>query len=407
MIRLRFSMMSPAHLRSRALALLLGSIAALVVAEFAMRLPPVRQSNITLSNIMFTCYEPGFPERYIFARAGPISQNIHQPNLRSECSFNGYFWEHQSDGYGWRNPETWPEVDVVLLGDSMIYGHGVEEAQTVAHFLRLELSAVVANQAVMGASPIDHLAIYRNFSIPLNPKVTVMFIYANDMMDLHSRPPKLLDRFIRTGTLPQARRYDRADLLSTLTFPEVSAWQRLAGRSRLYSLLRYYVPALRARPPAREGSPMLKPLDADPAADLAGIDFQAIPSAWFGRELAFTRRVIATMARTAEAHDTVLVVAYLPGQSSFFRKNDRKMPRLLVRFSKEYGVPFFEAGGSTWDQERRGFLPGSRLPIDGHLSPLGHELLARDLARFLRQRVPALNRGSPSEQPPKSSRSRL
>jgi len=381
------------YLRAPALAALFGLALALAFGEVVLRALPPGAVPTGVSNIMFTCYEPKFPERYIYANATAIEQPVHQPNLRAECYFNGYTWQHQSDGYGWRNPETWDQADVVLLGDSMIYGHGVEEHQTVAHFLREDLGVRVANHAMMGNCPIDYLGIYRNFSLPLRPKVTVMTVYANDLDDLQGWRPDVLDRFAATGELPQAGRYRRADLLSALSYPEVSAPQRWAGRSRIYSLLRYYVPALQAAAPWREAPGIVRPLPGpDPALALAGTDYRGDPDHWYGRELGFTRRVIATMAASARAQDSLLVVGYLPALGDDYVQQDVRLPMYLARFAAEAGALYYWAGAPTANAAGTRWLEGTRLPIDGHLSERGHRLLAEDLARFLRRHVPALAR---------------
>ncbi len=379
------------RLRAPTLALLFGIFVALIIAELAIRAVPDSAIPTRIGNIMFTCHEGAFPERYIYAHALPIDQAVHQPRLKTECYFNGYFWEHQSDAYGWRNPETWDRVELVLIGDSMIYGHGVEEHQTAAHFLRQSLGVRVANHGMIGACPLDYLAVYRNFSLPLRPKVTVAFVFANDISDLHGQPADKLDGFAETGQLAQARRYRRSDLLNTLSYPEVSTVQRWAGRSRLYSLLRYHLPALRATPRSHGGPGTLPPLSGpDPAAELAGTDYRGAPRDWYGLEMGFLRRVVATMAASARAQDTVLVLAYLPGQDPYFLQEDVRVPAHLERFAKESGVLFFWAGGALANKEGTGQRPGTRLPGDIHLTELGHRLLAQDLERFLRRHVPAL-----------------
>jgi len=379
------------YLRTPTLAVVLGLALALIVGEVMMRALPLSSVPSKVGNIMFTCYQPEFPERFIYADAMSIDQRVHQPHRKSECYYNGYFWEHQSDAFGWRNPETWDQVEVVLLGDSMIYGHGVEEHQTVAHFLRELLGVRVANQAMFASSPGDYLAIYQNFSLPLQPKVTIVTVYANDLSDLRLLPPDKLDRFAATGDIEQARRYRRADLLETLRYPEVSTLQRWAGRSRLYSLLGYYVPARQTSPKRPQPPGMLQPLPGpDPAEQLAGLDFRGNPNEWYGRELGFTRRVIATMAAAARAHDTTLVVSYLPGHHEDLMLEDVRIPMILARFAEEADVPYFWAGGTLANEEGTGPRPGTRLPFDGHLTELGNRLVAEELARFLRRHVPAL-----------------
>ena len=96
------------------------------------------------------------------------------------------------------------------------------------------------------------------------------------------------------------------------------------------------------------------------------------------------------MAASARAQDTVLVLAYLPGQDPYFLQEDVRVPAHLERFAKESGVLFFWAGGALANKEGTGQRPGTRLPGDIHLTELGHRLLAQDLERFLRRHVPAL-----------------
>ena len=86
------------------------------------------------------------------------------------------------------------------------------------------------------------------------------------------------------------------------------------------------------------------------------------------------------------------MVAYLPGQGQGELLFDVRIPMYLARFAEEFGVPFFWAGGAIGNPDGTGPLPGTRLSNDGHLTELGHRLLAQDLARFLRRHVPALKR---------------
>jgi len=40
--------------------------------------------------------------------------------------YNRYVWTHEADALGFRNRGPIVPADVLLLGDSFIYGHGVE-----------------------------------------------------------------------------------------------------------------------------------------------------------------------------------------------------------------------------------------------------------------------------------------
>src|SRR5262245_34868180 len=73
------------------------------------------------------------------------------PNLKTQMSYNGYVWTHESDAYGFRNRRTAIPADIVLLG-SYIYGHGVDFEFTVGHFLEQRTGLSVANLARQGTA---------------------------------------------------------------------------------------------------------------------------------------------------------------------------------------------------------------------------------------------------------------
>jgi len=62
------------------------------------------------------------------------------PSLTTEMYYNGYRWRHRTDALGFRNETLRIPADVVLLGDSLIYGHGVDVDQTVGHHLEARSS---------------------------------------------------------------------------------------------------------------------------------------------------------------------------------------------------------------------------------------------------------------------------
>ena len=64
-----------------------------------------------------------------------LRMNFMLPSFETEMVYNGYRWHHQTDRYGFRNHEGRARADIVLLGDSHVYGHGLELEQTVGYFL--------------------------------------------------------------------------------------------------------------------------------------------------------------------------------------------------------------------------------------------------------------------------------
>lgn len=100
------------------------------------------------------------------------------------ASYNGYFWEHQTDGLGFRNPEGLDAKEILLLGDSLVYGHGVEEEDTAAHILREKYGLRVYNMSRQGDSLYTHYILLRVYLQELRPKKVVLFFFANDLFDI-------------------------------------------------------------------------------------------------------------------------------------------------------------------------------------------------------------------------------
>ena len=136
---------SARSLAQRAAAIAVGTLLALrrrrALAACPGRAAPARSQHLPFSMLL-----PGVRagEDPCF-RASLCTSICTSQISRPRCHWNGYSWRHRTDAWGGRNPETWSEVDVALLGDSMIYGHGVEEEQTTAHFLRERLGVKVSN----------------------------------------------------------------------------------------------------------------------------------------------------------------------------------------------------------------------------------------------------------------------
>ena len=107
-----------------------------------------------------------------------------RPNYEREMYANGYRWHHKTDSMGFRNPSDRPSAYVVLLGDSMIYGHGVEEPSTVRHYLEDLVGEPVANLGVSGGYIHQEYQILKQFGLRLHPQYVLVFFLSNDISDL-------------------------------------------------------------------------------------------------------------------------------------------------------------------------------------------------------------------------------
>ena len=88
------------------------------------------------------------------------------------------------DAYGFRNPKTVPQADVVLIGDSYIEGGNADDSETLARRLEAQLNRPVESMGVAGYGTLANL-INLDWNAPkLNPKVAVFFFFeGNDLYD--------------------------------------------------------------------------------------------------------------------------------------------------------------------------------------------------------------------------------
>jgi hypothetical protein len=107
-----------------------------------------------------------------------------KPNYKRTMYFNGYSWHHATDARGFRNPTNRSSAHIVLLGDSMVYGHGVEETSTVRHYLEHILNKPVANLGIQGSSIHEEYQVLKTFGVNLDPQYVFLFFLVNDIRDL-------------------------------------------------------------------------------------------------------------------------------------------------------------------------------------------------------------------------------
>jgi hypothetical protein len=94
--------------------------------------------------------------------------------------------DYVADAHGFRNAEPWPmDPDVVVIGDSLVFGYGVERDQAWPQALERQLPGLrVLNLGLIGSGPQQYLRIYRHVAKPLAPKLVVVGFFArNDFWD--------------------------------------------------------------------------------------------------------------------------------------------------------------------------------------------------------------------------------
>ncbi len=154
-----------------------------------------------IANDIVLCYSARSGGMYFVDH--PSLTNFLLPNTTLKGLFNGHQWQHRTDARGFRNPPN-TESEVVLLGDSFIYGHGVEEAETVAAYLRKDHGWKVYNLARQGDFLTAQYLMLKLYFPELKPKKVILFPFVNDFGDILTsrsqeaivKPPELDEAFV-------------------------------------------------------------------------------------------------------------------------------------------------------------------------------------------------------------------
>jgi len=105
-----------------------------------------------------------------------------KPNFETTVYFNDYVWQHKTDSKGFRNNTEHSTADVILLGDSIIYGHGVDK--TVADFIEELSDYTVVNMAAQGDCIFQQKYSLNIYGEKIKPKYVFYFFFENDISDL-------------------------------------------------------------------------------------------------------------------------------------------------------------------------------------------------------------------------------
>jgi hypothetical protein len=108
------------------------------------------------------------------------------PNHRATMYYNSYVWQHQTDALGFRNDPLHEPADIVLIGDSVVYGHGVNFEHTVGHLLEQRSGLRVANLAAQGYCAFQEAYMVTAYLPVFRPRVVVHVFSPNDIDDLYA-----------------------------------------------------------------------------------------------------------------------------------------------------------------------------------------------------------------------------
>lgn len=313
-----------------------------------------------LSNEIASGYHNGWDGIYEFS--SQMNCDLSKPHYTRAMYYNGYRWNHRGDVRGFRNAVDRPRADVLLLGDSMVYGHGLELPDTIGERLERDLGRPVANLGLQGASSHQEYQILKRWVGELRPRYVFVFFLYNDVEDLTAYlTDEEMMRFVSAPAdageveyFDPAARVDAGGLASVL---------RGSYAARAISVL--------VRLIRRD---LVGSADAH-AAQLPG---SFVGNRRMALALVFHEMALRRMKHIAEDHGAqfveVLVYTGRPGPEEFYEE-------VLGRFCAEHDIALISLRDAFVAAEARG--EKLFLQRDGHYAPAGAALAARVVADWI------------------------
>jgi len=359
-------------------------LVSLAIIELALRAWPTLLGPAFASGVLtrYTTREGG-----IYYRDPNLRMNFMIPGLRTSMYFNGYTWTHEADALGFRNRRIVTPSDVVVLGDSFIYGHGAELEDTVGAQLERILGRPVANLGRQGDCAWQEAYLLSTHIETYRPRHVVYFYSENDITDLSAYLSEAQMRAFIATPVDRIAYPPRMDVAAALRERERWLAQRpwyWRLKNRLYVVRAWRWLEWSQRTARRASSPATAvPAPAPATAAPAGRvpDARSAPAASPRPVIAegdaqsigwqYTRKAIAYMQYVAEGHGArLLVVPITP-------KNPRHH-EIVRAIADERSLPFLDTSAMPGN-------PSLWLPGDSHFSPAGARRMAEMVAERLQK----------------------
>jgi len=350
--------------------ILLGASFAVFLIEASLRMHPALVGR-EFSNGISSNYRSGPGGIYYGGETcDGIRINLMKPDFRTQMQFNGYTWVHETDHLGFRNPPEHYPADILLIGDSYIYGHGVDFDKTVSNILEELSGKRVYNTARQGDAIFEQHFLLSQYIDVISPKFILYFYYVNDISDLYFNldligiPLNEADAYFTSAIQkPVPINSDCGQNIygSQVAFDnhDTSFFERLTRKPYLLRIPDFYNQRNQANGVMRE----VKDIVDDETS-----------SAWV-----FQKHKLRLMDELSREHGARFVIAPVTPLSSLHHD-------ILKRFSKINGIPFIETYPSLNRQDHAEYY----LPEDGHFTEAGARRMAEILDTYL-QSVPDLD----------------
>jgi hypothetical protein len=354
------------------LALVVGSILVVLVAlELTLRQWPTLLGQ-EFANGALTRYSTKAGGIYYFDRR--LRMYFMIPNYRTTMYYNGYVWQHQTDALGFRNDPLHVPADVVLLGDSVVYGHGVNFEHTIGHLLERRSGLRVANLGRQGDCAFQEAYLLTEYLPVFRPRVVVHVFTPNDIEDLYVHLDTAAIRNFIAQPIDRIAYPSRVDPAQAVAEHERALrkrrlWRRLEDQMYVAKMLRwlgYRIGQWRASPSRAEAaSPARRTPD-----DVPNVSTDPSSLGW-----RYTEHALAYMKHLTDRAGARLVMApYAEGRQI----------EILRDIAARHGIEIIDTAAL--------FRGPTILPNDGHFTPYGARVMADLIAAHLQRTPPAVTR---------------
>jgi hypothetical protein len=297
-----------------------------------------------------------------------LRMNFMLPSFETEMMYNGYRWHHQTDQYGFRNYENRTRADILLLGDSHTYGHGLEMEQTVGYFLEQLTGRAVYNLGRQADSSFQEAYLLTEQIARLQPQVVLYFFCENDIRDVYAYlTDSELQEFIETPvngiTYPP-----RTNVASAIKSRDEQNVQ-VMHLSSLLEIVRQWSYLVKVY----DWNLFIRKEQAFEAriSDLSHDENNATSIGW-----SYTKKAIAYMNYVAAQHDAKFIIVPIPAMN-------KKLVAILKEVADEQALPLVDTASlDPSDPSNAVFF----LPRDGHLSEKGANAMAALISEQLARR---------------------
>lgn len=301
---------------------------------------------------------------------------LYPPYYRTEIVSLDFDFKIESDEHGFRNRSPWPDqADIVVVGDSLAYGWGVERDAAWTSLLdaRLPESRVIT-LGLPGTAPPQFVRYFERFGLGLQPKVLIFGIFAgNDIVDANT-----FDRWITAGS---PGNYD------VWRFFEGRVPKRDAGFPR-NSYLLLFLKSARKSLGQQYSAKTVRSADGEklqlaPAILQRALEYND-PMNWGFKSV--VQAVLAARNLTRDSGSELLVVLFPTKEGIYLPLHDVPFPTLvrpLKDVLEDEGITCIDLS----ERFRELAAQGKKLyfEIDGHPNELGNRVVADVLADYLRK----------------------